>query len=420
MSQNIKYGDGLSKYYPFFLTLIGGFGAAFALIGLVMTVGGGSHAGMILGGLVVLIVCQLPALRQAANQVAEAKEAGMPESEYKKLGPVPVFVRLTLVGLGKVGHILLTCTIIGIPLYRSMVNMQNTVDAYCAQIDLREQLEVLKEAKKQAAVAEAESKAAGKNAAPVKNAVPAKTTAKAEPKQAKTVQPKTAPKVEKAAQPTQSAQAVKAEKTAQPAQEQRKAQASVNQEGLDAQGCYDLAMRYITGDGVENDLNKACECLVKAADGGIGNANFYLGHILFTQGAAVDVNAPDFQKQLTNLFVGGATFFAKAIEKADLFTVESTVKTIAGVDETSYNSGDIRGVFGYAMESQYERLIQTLTDRTDAASDYALGQMCMYGVGVEQDYEAARKWFEAGAAKGLKEAEKMLENPIFSEDEEDE
>lgn len=396
MSQNIKYGDELSKHYPFFLTLISGFGAAAVLIGLVMTAADSPQAGMILIGLVVMVGAQLPALKQANEAMAEAKERGM--KDYKSLGPVPVFIRLALVGLGKVGHILLTCTLIGIPLYRMMVNMSNTVDAYCAQVDLREQLAAMKA---QEAAAQAE-----KATAPGQKAQPQKVTAPEQKTQSQKAQ-------------SQNSANQKPRETAAQA-ENVKAAGTDNEQTMDAKEYYELGLKYITGDGVAADMGKACEYLSKAADGGIGSADFYLGHIFFTQGESVDVDDADFGAKLSKFFMGGAMRFGRALESGDDAAIKQTVETIAGVNETRYNNGPIKGVFEQAMGEELKKVVSRLAEREDGAACYALGQMYVYGVGVKQDYITAKQFFENGAAKGHQASEKMLANPIFDEDDEEE
>lgn len=405
MNQNIRYGDELSKYYPFVLTLISGFGAAAVLIGLVMTTAGSPQAGLILGGLVVMVGAQLPALKQANEAMAEAKERGM--KDYKSLGPVPVFIRLTLVGLGKVGHILLTCTLIGIPLYRMMVNMSNTVDAYCAQVDLREQLAALKA---QEAAAQAEKATApGQKAQSQKAAAPEK---KAQSQNSANQSQRT--------QSQKAATNQKPQNAAAQAENVKTAAGTDNEQTMDAKEYYELGLKYITGDGVAADMGKACEYLAKAADGGIGSADFYLGHIFFTQGEAVDVNDADFGAKLSQLFMGGAMRFGRALESGDDAAIKQTVETIAGVNETRYNNGPIKGVFEQAMGAELKKVVPRLAERKDAAACYALGQMYVYGVGVEQDYIAAKQLFESGAANGHQPSEKMLTNPIFDEDDEEE
>lgn len=148
MMQNIKYGGEMNRHYLFFPTLIGGFAASIALIGLVMTLNGGDQSGMFIGGLAVALIVHIPHIRQAVSDVTKARNLGMPEYQIKKLGPVPVLIRLLMVGIGKVMHLIMVLTIIGIPLYRMLQNGQAQVDAFCDQVDLRNELILLEEVEK--------------------------------------------------------------------------------------------------------------------------------------------------------------------------------------------------------------------------------------------------------------------------------
>ena len=131
--------------YNFLFTVLSGLGLGAALVGLMMMSGGSmDKAGLVLGGLAVSVLPCLPAIRQANENLRVLKKHG--ESDGGQYSPVKVWLGITLVGLGKVIHAIMICTIIGIPLYNMLAQTQGNMDRLVRQVELRQRVEQLKKA----------------------------------------------------------------------------------------------------------------------------------------------------------------------------------------------------------------------------------------------------------------------------------
>ncbi len=153
LSQNMRYGNELGKYFHSnsICTALSGVATCVAIVGIVMMLYGKSSAVVVLIGVAATILLQLPALKRASDDLAKSKKVvqyktiACPEEPgnaglYKSLGPLPVFFRLTLIGLGKVMVMIMYISLIGIPIYRGIEAQIKDVERYSAQARAQEQL----------------------------------------------------------------------------------------------------------------------------------------------------------------------------------------------------------------------------------------------------------------------------------------
>ena len=123
--------------------MLSGLGTAAALVGLVMVAGGSlGKAGLVLGGLAVSALACLPAIKEANENLRLLKKHG--KADGGQFSPLKVWLDITLIGVGKVMHAVMICTLIGIPLYNMLGQVEQNMNYLVQQVELRQELEELK------------------------------------------------------------------------------------------------------------------------------------------------------------------------------------------------------------------------------------------------------------------------------------
>lgn len=90
--------------------------------------------------LVSVLVC-FGYIKQAAGMIAEMKKAGWGSGGMLTFQPYWVWARIVLLGMGKWMHVVMCCTLVGIPLYNMMKTVTVNVEALQEQIELRQEYE---------------------------------------------------------------------------------------------------------------------------------------------------------------------------------------------------------------------------------------------------------------------------------------
>lgn len=147
LAQNASWGEACKEEGPSFLTFLGGLSACAAMIAIAMTVYGEEpKTAMAVVGLVGTVVFNLVPIKTGLDYQAKTKYAKDISAFQKfKMGPVWAWARHTLVGIGKCAKIVMYCTIIGIPMVKSMENAERRANAYAKQRELQEMKEYLDE-----------------------------------------------------------------------------------------------------------------------------------------------------------------------------------------------------------------------------------------------------------------------------------
>ena len=80
---------------------------------------------------------------EAIKMVPVMKKAGWGSGGMLHFQPYWIWARIVLLGMGKWIHILMCCTLVGIPLYNMMKTVSVNMDALTEQIELRKEYERL-------------------------------------------------------------------------------------------------------------------------------------------------------------------------------------------------------------------------------------------------------------------------------------
>ena len=157
----------------------------------------------------------------------------------------------------------------------------------------------------------------------------------------------------------------------------------------EADAQFSLAMKYIYGDGVEENNAVAVGLLERAARQGHAEAAYNLG-ICYHYGYGVQENLTTAMALYEKAADGG---YGKAIVMAGRFYMEGT--------HGERNFGKAMDCFRRAMES----------DDIEAVcyAEYLTGKCFAQGLGVKADAEEALRWYERAAEHGDPRAQKILE-----------
>lgn len=135
--------NGIESCIPYYSTssrMLSGLGAIVALIGGML-----GKFPWILGGLLATVVFTLPYLKKANDDMHMIKKyGGNLSSKFFTYSPVWVYGRIVLLGMGKWMHIVMICTLIGIPLYNMLKQVSVNIDKLNEQIALRNEYEAMK------------------------------------------------------------------------------------------------------------------------------------------------------------------------------------------------------------------------------------------------------------------------------------
>lgn len=93
--------------------------------------------------LAVSILVTIAYWKDALDMVPIMKEAGWSGYAMRKFQPYWIWARIVLLGIGKWVHIVMCCTLIGIPLYGMMQNVNVSLEMLTEQMELRQEYERL-------------------------------------------------------------------------------------------------------------------------------------------------------------------------------------------------------------------------------------------------------------------------------------
>ncbi len=144
---------------------------------------------------------------------------------------------------------------------------------------------------------------------------------------------------------------------------------------------FQLGLKYLYGEGVEEDIKTASIWITKAAEGGYPDAQYFLGI----------VNSVDAPKE-------AVAWYAKAGEQGH-------VKAASKLGDV-YSEGKL-------VEADYFRAFrwyQQAAERGDTHSQFALGSLYENGLGVDQNFGEAAKWYTKAANQREPQAQVNLGN----------
>ena len=167
---------------------------------------------------------------------------------------------------------------------------------------------------------------------------------------------------------------------------------------------YELAMRYVTGVGIEADLDEAARWYGKAAEGGHAGAQFQLGELAFRRAEAAEHAAA-----LEGRDAPGLTAYRKALKEAVRWYVAAAEQDDADalfVMGRLFASGE--GVPRSPMKAMdfYERAAA----QGHAEAGFYLGLMLHAGLGGSKDLPRAVELYQAAAEQGVTGALYYLAN----------
>lgn len=93
--------------------------------------------------LVLSVLVTLPYLKKAVEGIPRMKKAGWGSGGMLQFQPYWIWARIVLLGMGKWVHIVMCCTLIGIPLYGMLKTVNVNLEALSEQIELRQEYERL-------------------------------------------------------------------------------------------------------------------------------------------------------------------------------------------------------------------------------------------------------------------------------------
>lgn len=152
----------------------------------------------------------------------------------------------------------------------------------------------------------------------------------------------------------------------------------------DAQSEYDLAERYLQGDGIDQNDAQGAQWMLKAAGAGNVQAQFEAGKMSL-QGEAVPQD-----------YAAALGWFHKASDQGD-------ARAMREIGSMIYFGAGVQTDFGETVK-WYRRA----ADAGLAQAQYDLGTMYYRGVGVPKDRTEAAGWFKQAADQGNVEAAKTL------------
>ncbi len=149
----------------------------------------------------------------------------------------------------------------------------------------------------------------------------------------------------------------------------------------DEQAQYELALRYLEGDGVERSAEKAAHWFEKAAEQGNAEAQFELGMSLAS-------TADTFEK--------GKFWLVKAGESGHLRAQKMLAGILLGLAGDTRSDDEV--VESWLQQAAY--WLEQAANQGDKSAQYILGDSYAQGVGVAQSEEKAALWFRASAEQG--------------------
>lgn len=124
--------------YNLFIVLMAGLALIVAFITAIM----GKYL-IATGALAVSVLVSGSYIMEAVKMVPVMKKAGWGSGGMLHFQPWWIWARIVLLGMGKWMHIVMYCTLIGIPLYNMLKTVSVNIDALNEQIELRNEYERL-------------------------------------------------------------------------------------------------------------------------------------------------------------------------------------------------------------------------------------------------------------------------------------
>jgi len=198
------------------------------------------------------------------------------------------------------------------------------------------------------------------------------------------------------------------------------------------QAQYQLGKMYKEGIGVTPDPKQAKHWLFKAADGGVTNANHLLrayfqtetlqppprpskdkgmGAAELPQRLAAESGDTEAQYQLGIMYLNGEQVRKDPFEAIKWLSLAATSKHMMA----SLTLGDVY-YKGDGLEKDYSeaaKWYQIAAARGDQKAQYMLGNMYKNGLGVGQNTSKAVKWLRKAAAQGHKKAQREIGGCVF-------
>ena len=154
---------------------------------------------------------------------------------------------------------------------------------------------------------------------------------------------------------------------------------------------------YYYGNGVAQDYIKAVEWFQKAAEQGYAEAQYNLGYCYRKR-----QGVPESRRFLR----GGLEYDKKAVEWYQKAADQNYVPAYAALGDCYYGDGTEFG--GELREAA--KWYRKGAELGNAYAQYSLGYCYLHGKGVDEDYDAAKEWFQKAAAQGNESAKEALEN----------
>ena len=200
---------------------------------------------------------------------------------------------------------------------------------------------------------------------------------------------------------------------------------TADHESDDAEEQFRLGLKYYTGQGAEQDYDKALSLFRAAAEKGVAKAQYRFGRMYFDGDGvnqnysvafkwfkkAADHGDSDAMNNLGNMYYNGQGV-GQNYEDAVLWYQESAEQ---GNAEAQKNLGDMyRDGLGVDKDGKEAvRWYLKSAEQENADAQFCLGDMYYDGEGVEQDYDEAFCWFSEAAEQGDADAQFCLGNMYY-------
>ena len=200
---------------------------------------------------------------------------------------------------------------------------------------------------------------------------------------------------------------------------------TADHESDDAEEQFRLGLKYYTGQGAEQDYDKALSLFRAAAEKGVAKAQYRFGRMYFDGDGvnqnysvafkwfkkAADHGDSDAMNNLGNMYYNGQGV-GQNYEDAVLWYQESAEH---GNAEAQKNLGDMyRDGLGVDKDGKEAvRWYLKSAEQENADAQFCLGDMYYDGEGVEQDYDEAFCWFSEAAEQGDADAQFCLGNMYY-------
>lgn len=180
---------------------------------------------------------------------------------------------------------------------------------------------------------------------------------------------------------------------------------------------YEAGEMYLSGKGIERNIDKGKEYLLKAGQKGASNPITVLARFCICE-AFEEIKAEKVEQfgqdacmeRFSEKYDTGVTYLAWALSKGNI----SAIETYTGSLSLGWNEGSFGETLKRATTAAFEPYREQLVEEGTDTGLYVLGILSIRGVAMPQDLVAARAFLEKSAMLGNKEAKNELENPLFA------